>query len=158
MHCNFPRVTIVCIHLHYFHIVYYRIIITSAETVDCNPSCLHKCRLQHIQHRRLMHVAGCTLRINSDLDKDTPLLLKPSGSLDGNRFFLPTPESDVLHFRAKERLLLACPGTGNNLVVNERQKTYKEASVSCDSGTLQRLYQFPVHFHNVSVAHSSSSI
>jgi hypothetical protein len=84
-----------------------------------------------------MHVAGCTLQINSDLDKDSALLLKPSGSLDGYRFFLPTSESDILHFKPKEKLLLACPGTGNYLVINKRQKTYKEISVACDSGTLQ---------------------
>jgi hypothetical protein len=91
-----------------------------------------------------IHVAGCTLQINSDLDKDSPLLLKSSGSLDGNRFFLPTPQSDVLRFRAKEKVLLACPGTGNNLVVNRRQKTYKETSASCDSGRLQG--QLSCHF------------
>jgi hypothetical protein len=85
-----------------------------------------------------MLVAGCTLRINSDLNKDSPLLLKPSGSLDGYRFFLPTPESDVLHFKPKEKLVLACPGDGNSLVINRRQKTYKEASVACVSGTLHR--------------------
>jgi hypothetical protein len=83
-----------------------------------------------------MHVAGCTLRINSDLNKDSPLLLKPSGSLDGYRFFLPTPESDVLYFKPKEKLLLACPGDGNSLVINRRPKTYKETSVACVSGTL----------------------
>lgn len=80
-------------------------------------------------------VSGCSLRINSDLGKESALLLKPSGSLDGHRFMLPTAESDILTFKHAEKILLTCPGNGNSIVINNRQKQYSEVIATCQSGS-----------------------
>jgi len=124
--------------------------IVSVLSFHCNNS--HHCQLVVYEvHRSLMaelqrneaelHIAGCSLRINSDLVQESALLLKPSGPVDGHHFFLPIPKSDELRFKPGQDLLLACPGKRNSIVIKGQPETYNKEITAitafCYSGRLQ---------------------
>jgi hypothetical protein len=84
-----------------------------------------------------MFCIDCIVNIGSDVQYKSPLLISSEAEdvLDASRFVLPTKTSQTVSFYSGEVLELWCSGTSNRLNISGTTRDFKEATITCSSGT-----------------------